>query len=228
MNWNKESFNGFILSQKVIGFFSAPLKLKSGRLSYWYVNWRNVAEDVYSIDALSDFVLSFVNDLGLKPDVFYGVPEGATKLGVICQYNWAKTQKDYTKRSHILSMGRAKPKEHGDPKDRYFLGMPSGKVILLEDVTTTGGSLLETIDKLKEIDVDIIAAIGLTNRNELRDDKKSVEDAVTEKGVKYYAMSNALELLPILYQKLKPEDEIGKHIEAYFKQYGIEELKLLE
>ena len=227
MNWNRERFNRFIISQEVIGFFKEPLKLKSGRISNWYVNWRNVAEDVYSIDILSEFVLSFVNDLGLKPDVFYGVPEGATKLGVICQYNWAKNQKDYSKSSHKLSMGRAKPKEHGDPKDRYFLGMPSGKVILLEDVTTTGGSLLETIDKLKEIDVDIIAAIGLTNRNELRDDRKSVEESVAEKGVKYYAMSNALELLPILCQKLKPDEEIGKNIEEYFKKYGTQELKLL-
>ena len=227
MNWNKESFNGFILSQKVIGFFSEPLKLKSGRLSYWYVNWRNVAEDVFSIDILSEFVISFVNDLGLKPDLFYGVPEGATKLSVICQYNWAKTQENYSKGTYTLSMGRAKPKEHGYPKDKYFLGIPSGKVILLEDVTTTGGSLLETIDKLKEINVEIIAAIGLTNRNELRDDKKSVEEAVAEKGVKYYAMSDAIELLPQLYEQLKPSDEIGKHIEKYFKEYGIQELELL-
>lgn len=227
MNWNKESFYGFIFSQKVIGFFNEPLKLKSGRLSYWYVNWRDVAEDVFSIDILSDFVLSFVNDLGLQPNVFYGVPEGATKLGVICQYNWAKTQKNYSKGVYTLSMGRATPKEHGDPKDRYFLGIPSGKVILLEDVTTTGGSLIETIDKLMEIDVEIIAAIGLTNRSELRDDKKSVEEAVAEKGVKYYAMSDALDLLPLLYQQSRPGEEIGKHIEDYFKKYGIQELKLL-
>jgi hypothetical protein len=40
-------------------------------------------------------------------------------------------------------------------------------------------------------------------------------------------MSNALELLPKLYEILKPGEEIGKHIENYFKQYGIEELKLL-
>jgi orotate phosphoribosyltransferase len=40
-------------------------------------------------------------------------------------------------------MGRAKPKDHGDPKDRYFVGEPGGKVVILEDVTTTGKSLIE-------------------------------------------------------------------------------------
>jgi orotate phosphoribosyltransferase len=124
-------------------------------------------------------------------------------------------------------MGRAKPKEHGDPKDKYFLGIPSGKVIILEDVTTTGGSLLQTINSLKDIGVKIIAAIGLTNRNELRDDGKSVEEIILDKNVKYYSMSDAIELLPKIYNKLKPGEIVAKNIETYFKKYGIGEIKLL-
>lgn len=119
-------------------------------------------------------------------------------------------------------MGRAKPKEHGDPKDKFFLGIPKGKVIILEDVTTTGGSLIETIDKLNQIDVSIIAAIGLTNRNELREDKKSVENAVNEKGVPYHAMSNAIDIIP----NLKLDKSIASKIEAYFKKYGTKEIKM--
>jgi len=41
-------------------------------------------------DKLSDYVMAFVEDSGLQPDCFYGVPEGATKLGIITQYKWAK------------------------------------------------------------------------------------------------------------------------------------------
>jgi orotate phosphoribosyltransferase len=227
MNWDKDSFINYIIAHNIVGFFKEPLKLSSGRMSYWYVNWRNVAEDVFSIDILSEFVIAFVQNLELEPDCFYGVPEGATKLGIITQYKWAKTHSNFNQGSHILSMGRAKPKEHGDPKDRFFLGVPNGKVIILEDVTTTGGSLLSTIESLNKINTDIIAAIGITNRNELRDDKKSVEDAVKELGIQYFAMSNAIELLPKVFSIQEPGEEIGKHIENYFKQYGIEELKLL-
>lgn len=222
MKWNKDNFYEFIISQNVVGFFKEPLRLKSGRLSYWYVNWRNVAEDVHSIDLLSNYIIVFVKFLGLKPDCFYGVPEGATKLGIICQYKWAKDQPNYKTGTYILPMGRAKPKEHGDPKDKFFLGRPKGKVIILEDVTTTGGSLLETIDKLNQIDVSIIAAISLTNRNELREDKKSVEIAVNEKGVPYHAMSNAINIIPYL----KPDKSIASKIEAYFKKYGTKEIEL--
>ena len=224
--FNQEKFNQFILENKVVGFFEEPITLKSGRLSHWYVNWRNVAEDVFLSDKLSDYVMAFVEDSGLQPDCFYGVPEGATKLGIITQYKWAKNSPNYDLGSHILPMGRGKPKDHGEPKDRFFLGQPKGKTVILEDVTTTGSSLLETIDNLTQAKIQIIAAIGLTNRMELRDDGKSVKEAVEAKGVPYLQMSNALKLLPLAYEKLKPGEEIAKKVEEEFQEYGVEKLKL--
>ena len=237
--FNQKGFNNFIIQNKVVGFFKKPIKLKSGRLSNWYVNWRNIAEDVYLLDKLTDYVISFVENLNLKPDCFYGVPEGATKLALITQYKWARKSSDYGPGSHVLSMGRGKPKDHGDPKDRYFVGTPKGKVIILEDVTTTGSSLISAIDNLKKIkNVKIIAAISLTNRNEIRDDGKTVEDIVRSKGIRYYAMSNALELLPKIYKKLKEREKkedkhekkeyekIAELVEKYFEKYCIKKIKL--
>lgn len=178
------------------------------------------------LDKLTDFVIDFVEDLELKPNCFYGVPEGATKLGILTQYKWAKKQSDYGSGIYTLSMGRGKIKDHGDPKDKYFLGIPKGKIILLEDVTTTGGSLLDTIDTLLEMNISVIAAIGLTNRNELRVDKKSVQKAVEEKGISYYAMSNALDLLPEIYKNLQQKENIAEVVEEYFKKYGVEKINL--
>jgi orotate phosphoribosyltransferase len=225
MDWEKEkdNFNKFIIENNVIGFFDELLTLKSGRKSYWYVNWRTVAEDVFLLDKVSDFLLSFVKHLNLKPDCFYGVPEGATKLGIITQYKWAFKDKKIKPGKYVLSMGRGKPKDHGAPKDKYFLGIPKGKVILVEDTTTTGSSMLKAIDDLVDNNVNIIAAIGLTNRNEIRDDGNTVEEAIQKKRIQYYAMSNAIDLLP----KLHPNKTISNHIEAYFKKYGTSEIKFL-
>jgi len=138
-----------------------------------------------------------------------------------------KNSPNYGLGSHILPMGRGKPKDHGEPKDRFFLGQPKGKVIILEDVTTTGSSLLETIDNLNQAKIQTIAAIGLTNRVELRDDGKSVKVAVEEKGIPYLQMSSALELLPLVCQRLKPKGEIVKKVEEEFEKYGVEKLKLV-
>src|SRR3989344_2596417 len=225
-SFNQEEFNRFVLDNGVIGFFDQPIKLKSGRMSNWYVNWRNVAEDVFLLDQLTDYVIAFTRDLSLEPDCFYGVPEGATKFAVLTQYKWAKESPAYAPHSHALPMGRGKPKEHGAPKDKYFVGEPRGKTVVLEDVTTTGGSLLTAIDRLTESDIPIIAAFGLTNRMELRDDGQSVQTAVGSRNVQYHALSSALQLLPEAYQRLHPGEQIARAIEEEFEKYGVERIKL--
>lgn len=223
MDWEKEkdNFYNFIIENRVIGFFDEALTLKSGRKSYWYVNWRTVAEDVFLLDRVSNFLLSFVEHLNLKPNCFYGVPEGATKLGIITQYKWAFQDEKIKPGKYVLSMGRGKPKDHGAPKDKYFLGIPQGKVILVEDTTTTGSSMLKAIDDLMDNKANIIATIGLTNRNEVRDDGNTVEEAIKKKEIPYYAMSNAIDLIP----QLHPNETISNHIKTYFKKYGTREIK---
>ena len=177
-------------------------------------------------DLLSDYLISFVKSKGLEVDTFYGVPEGATKLGIISQFKLAKSSEKFSKGSHVLAMGRAKPKEHGAPQDKFFIGMPRGKVIVIEDVTTTGGSLITTLDSLKESGIEIVGVISLTNRMEKRDDGTSVKEAIESKGFKFYSMSSSLDLLPIMYLKLQPGENIKKEIEAEFEEYGVEKIKL--
>ena len=227
MAFNQAEFNKFIEESGVYGFFKDPITLKSGRKSNFYANWRNVVEDVYLTDKLADYVIAFAESAGLKADTFYGVPEGATKLGVITQYKYAKGSAGYAKGSHVLAMGRAVPKDHGAPKDKFFVGVPKGKVVVLEDVTTTGGSLITTLDGLKEAGIDVAGVISLTNRMEKRDDGMSVKEAIEKKGPKFYSMSTALEMLPLMYKKLLPGEEIAKAIAKEFGEFGVEKIKLL-
>jgi orotate phosphoribosyltransferase len=226
MAFNQEEFNKFIEENNVYGFFKEAITLKSGRKSNFYANWRNVVEDTYLTDKLSDFLIEFAKSKGISADTFYGVPEGATKLGVITQYKSAKAAKNFAKGSHVLAMGRAAPKDHGAPKDKFFVGAPKGKTVVIEDVTTTGGSLITTLKGLKEAGVTVEAVISLTNRMEKRDDGMSVKEAVEKEGAKFYNMSTAIEMLPKMYAKLCPGEEICKVIEEEFAQFGVEKLKL--
>jgi orotate phosphoribosyltransferase len=224
--FDQDEFNKFIEENKVYGFFKDPITLKSGRKSHFYANWRNVVEDAFLTDRLSDFLIEFVRSKGLQADTFYGVPEGATKLGVIAQFKFAKASGNFSKGSHVLSMGRAKPKDHGDPKDKFFVGAPRGKVLVIEDVTTTGGSLLTALDGLKEAGVNVIGVISLTNRMEKRDDGQSVKEAIEAKGFAFYNMSSALEMLPRIYDSLKPGEEIARAVEKEFQDYGVKPIRL--
>lgn len=193
-SWNEDKFYEFIIQNNVIEYFSEPIKLKSNKRSNWYINWRNVAEDVFAIDQLSDFVIEFVKDKNLKPDCFFGVPEGATKLGIITQYKWAKNQSDYSLDKYTLSMGRGQSKSHGDPKDQYCLGIPKGKIIVLEDVITTGRTIIETIKMLMNLKIEILAVICLTNRSEINTDILDINKIFKDLGIKLYAMSNASDI----------------------------------
>ena len=226
-DFDRKDFNHFIIENSVVGFFEKPITLKSGRKSYWYVNWRTISKDVFLMDRLVDYLISYVDDNNFKPDAFYGVPEGASKLGILATYKWAKRSPDFAPGKFSLPMGRANPKQHGDLKDRYFVGAPEGEIIILEDVTTTGGSLIREIDRLKEAGVSIQAAIGLTNRMEVTDDGKSVEEAVLEKGVKYYSLSDATSFLPEAFTKFKPSKEVAEFVEKEFEDFGVKKIKLL-
>jgi orotate phosphoribosyltransferase len=143
-SFNQDAFDSFVLEHRVIGFFERPVTLKSGRTSNWYVNWRSVSEDAFLLRQLSGFLSAFVaglvsqNILPRQPDTLFGVPEGATKVALFAQMQLAQASPSFAAGSHVLSMGRGKPKEHGIPKDKYFLGVPRGLTVVVEDVTTTG------------------------------------------------------------------------------------------
>ena len=220
MEFDSGQFADFVLKNGVIAFKEDLITYKSGRRGHCYVNWRVAINDAYLLDQVTDSIIDFVNSKKLAPRSFYGVPEGATKLGVLTQYKWAKSRPNYAPGIYVLPMGRAVPKDHGAPEDKFFVGMPQGNTIVLEDTTTTGGSLLQSIDSLQASGVKIIAAIALTNRNEVRDDGLTVPQALEKKGVPYYALSNLKDLLPSVYDALKPSPEIRQAVDAYFEKYG--------
>ena len=192
------------------------------------MNWRTAANDAFMMNILSDYVDSFIKDLQEESKIptvetVYGVPEGATKLGIVLQFKRALNDEVFNPGSHVLSMGRAAPKSHGAPQDRFFVGSPRGATVVIEDVTTTGGSLLNCIDSLLESEVEVVAAIGLTNRMEVSDQGLSVADKVAGKSyrgssIPYFQMSNALDLLPLAVKQHSPSTEVLTRIEAELEQ----------
>ncbi|MBT3985226.1 hypothetical protein HOD38_04550 [archaeon] len=230
----------------VLGFFPDGRTLKSQRTSHWYVNWRIPMADVFTAEGIADAVVAKAQELGLEVDSFYGVQEGATKLGILAQLKLAKFSGTYGTGSHVLSMGRGKSKSHGDPADRYFLGVPQNRTCVLEDVTTTAGSTLERVADLRDAAVDVRSVISLFNRDELtpivgQDDSEvvdafvnvwrrltddvypgamSVPEAFEMLGIGYHSMANAQSVLKRAYDLRGPDRDIGRAIEQEFIDYG--------
>lgn len=225
--FDQQEFNEFVLEQRAIEFRENPVPLSSGRQSHFYVNWKKISDVALTSD-LATFIMDFADDHHLHQQTFYGVPEGASKIALITQFRYATERAGKcAPGTHVLAMGRGKEKDRGDAEDRFFLGFPKGRTVVIEDVTTTGESLLSTIDLLVHLEASVIAAISLTDRNERSKDGKSVEQVVRERGVEYLAMSNAYDLLPLAYKRYTPPREIAHAVEREFAQHGAKPLILL-
>ncbi len=225
------NFEDFVIENKVIGFFDEAITLKSGRKSHFYVNWREPTYDAYLLDKLSDYISNYLANSDITFDCLYGVPEGASKVAIVSALKLAQKSADYKKGSHIVPMGRAKPKAHGKAEDKYFIGQPKGKVVVLEDTITTGMSLLETLDKLVEAGIEVVAALALTDRMEKRDDGLSVRETIHKKyggKIAYYSMSSADKLLPIALERSAPSEEVKNSLIEEFEKYGVNPLNFGE
>lgn len=226
--FDRNKFNRFIEEKNVFGFYNEAKILDDGRKTWFFIDWKPLMSDVFLTDKLADFVLAFAKSNKLKVDSFYGVPESATKIALICQYKLAKQSEHFGEKSHVLSLGRGNPRaHHKKPEDNYFLGKPSGEVIVIEDVVASGDSLIDTLDHLKEANIHVSAVIALSDRLDKRSDNLSVKEIVEKRGLKFYCMSSLIEILPILYKRLVPRKEIANELTKEFHEAHISEIRLL-
>ena len=225
MGFNKGEFNRFLIDNNVVGFKEQDITLKSGRISRWYANCRALTDHTGIADKTANFIIDFIKEKGIEFDYVYGIPAGATKLATLINYKIAARQ---NKENMPLVIGREKPKDHGEPKDRFFIGpvKAGDRVIAVEDVTTTGGSLISGIEQLKEAGINVVAAVGLVNRMEKRDDSLLVEEKLRQMGITHYSMTDAFDLLPMEFKRNPPSPETKQHVEDYFRTYSIGELRL--
>lgn len=217
--FDRDKFDDFILSNNCVGFFEEPIKLKSERLCNYYVNLRNLMRTVGLKRDTARFVYQFAMDKGLRPDVFIGVPEGATPLG-----ESVTELIDYRNPYEVPAViMRAVPKDHGNPIDRETIGRlePGYHVVVNEDVTTTGKSTAETIERISKTGAIIDSVLGCVDRLERRDDGRMVSEYFKEKyGVEYVSMTDAAVLVQKAYKMLNPPRHVADAVEKYFREHS--------
>ncbi|MFZ5955730.1 MAG: hypothetical protein ACOYT4_04865 [Nanoarchaeota archaeon] len=254
MSFKKENFEDFILNHHVAGFSQEPFVLASGRKSYFYVNWRDICNDVFLTLQLINHIFEFTKDNNFEPDCYIGIAEGASKIGILCNFELGLRSANFCKGSHVIPMMRKESKKYGAAKDKNFIGEPRGKTIVLEDVTTTGHSLLKGINSLikaknEGANFDILAIIALTNRLEKTPiyeeesyfmfsqiyqsltkreyvNPTSVEELIESIGIKYLNMSDTTTILSRAISREQIDKRIINKIQEEFGQYGTIKLEL--
>jgi len=170
-------------------------KLSSGKISPYKIDIDALTKTQKEIEFLANEALKFSRHSGFKPDYFVGVPSGATILAT------EMTRKiDYLSDKNIVWREKKNSKYNG-------LIESGDKVVVIEDVVTTGKSIEGEIKNLSFEGAKIIGAISLVDRLERNEDFDFP-----------YAYAIGIdEIFEVLKRQNKIPEEYKEKVDAYMK-----------
>ena len=226
MEQYKKEFIDFMVECEVLKFGS--FVLKSGRKSPFFMN-AGAYITGSQLFRLGGFYANAIHDnFGDDFDVLFGPAYKGIPLAVATAIAYSKM---YGKEVKYCS-DRKEEKDHGADKGA-LLGYKikdGDRVVIIEDVTTSGKSIEETYPKIKAQEtkpgaIKIVGEIVSRNRMERAlDSSKSALDVITEKyGFPAKAIVSMKDVVDALYtngDKTYITDELKKEIDDYYSQYG--------
>jgi orotate phosphoribosyltransferase len=167
-------------------FGRGEITLASGRKSDFYFNLKPTMLDPEGAALLAELTFDALKDDNL--DYVGGLEMGAVPLaGAIAQLSWLK--------NHPIAafFVRKKPKEHG--ARLAVEGLAKGeslqgkRIVIVEDVTTTGGSAIKALDAVRDAGGDVVLVYTMVDREE------GATQTFTQAGVPFRALYKASEFL---------------------------------
>ena len=197
---------------------------KSGRQTPFFINtgfYRSGAQ----LSKLGKYYAKAIEKtFGFDFDILFGPAYKGISLSVATTMAIAN---EYGKDIKYCS-NRKEVKDHGDVG--ILLGSPmvdKDKVVIIEDVTTAGTSISETLPIIKaQGDVDVLGLVVSVDRMERGSGEKSALDEIKEKyGFKVTSIVTMEEVVEHLYNKeykgkIIIDDEIKGRIDSYYEKYG--------
>ena len=201
MEFVKE-FAIFLHQNDIIKF--GDFTLASGKKSSYYIDLRLVASFPHIFRKMIKNLQKLVSEkTGLDNfDSLVSVPTGGLVIGSALAIETVKP----------LIYVRDKPKDYGTTKSiegKIFSGM---KVVLIDDVITTGNSVTNAIKQLKDAGLSISDVYVIINRLEGASNTLELEE------VNLYQLTDVLEITTILFQEKLVSKEILDKINNQISQ----------
>lgn len=136
-------------------------KLASGRTSHFIFNLKNLFGEPRAAKLATRALLKTLS--GLRFDYIAGI-----ELGAVFPVASAILESADTPRPIRGFIVRKRPKEHGTRNQIEGQREPptKGTVVVIDDVTTTGGSLLEAIEAIRRLGCTVEEAVTIVDREE--------------------------------------------------------------
>jgi orotate phosphoribosyltransferase len=153
----RENLKGLLLSATHRG----PVQLASGAVSEFYIDGRQVTLRPEGLYYCAHLMAAMLKDVEF--DAVGGPSIGADPIvGALCFHLYSVDKKDVT--GFLI---RKASKQHGLQKLVEGPELAAGsRVVVIEDVVTTGGSALKAIGLLEELGCRIVKTVALVDREE--------------------------------------------------------------
>ena len=146
-----------IIKQKVL--FEGEIVLSSGKTSNYYIDCRRVTLDSEGACLISEIFCEMLEDK--KADFIGGLTLGADPItGGVAAISFMQG------RPISGFIVRKNTKEHGRGQAIEGPIKEGSNVVIIDDVATSGGSLLRAIEAVKEIGCTVIAVLCVVDRME--------------------------------------------------------------
>ncbi len=219
----KREFIEFMVESQVLKF--GQFTLKSGRKSPFFMN-AGAYVTGSQLRRLGQYYARAIHDhYGEDFDVLFGPAYKGIPLSVAATMAFSEL---YGRDIRYCS-NRKEEKDHGDAG--ILLGSPikdGDRVVIIEDVTTAGTSIEETLPILKaQGDVEIVGLMVSLNRMERgKGDKSALEEIQELYGFKANAIVTMADVVECLYNReclgqVVIDDKLKADIDAYYAQYGV-------
>jgi len=130
--------------------------LTSGKESDYYINVKKLSTNPRALRIIARLMAKKVNELGIEFDRIAGPELGAVPIATALSLETGKP----------LVVVRKKPKGHGTGSQIEGEVKPGDRILLVEDVTTTGGSVLRAAEVLEKAGAEIVAITVVVDREE--------------------------------------------------------------
>jgi len=149
-----------IICKKSFKYTETPsFKLVSGRMSRFYVNCKPTILSPRGMFLVGHLVFDIIKDL--KPDGIGGLTFGADPMAMATAFV------SELKGSPINAFSiRKTQKDHGIVKWVEGDLQPGQRVVIIDDVATTGGSTIKAIERAGSEGLDVVKAVILVDRQE--------------------------------------------------------------
>ena len=193
--FSRDRFVEFLIESEVLLF--GDFKLNSGRKSPYFFNLGNINTGV-SLRVVGEAYAQTIVEKGIRADVLFGPAYKGIPIAASTSMALGMMGSDVS-----FAFNRKEVKDHGEGGNIVGADIRR-KVLILDDVLTSGKALKESIGTLKSNGADVVGALVALNRDEIDENKQTARQLLEKsEGINIFSICSIKDV--VTYLEKDPE-----------------------